>query len=44
MIQIVKQDLIDIIDIKNTGLSDKNGVTNMSYILSTKVLYKNVVQ
>ena len=39
MLKIDKQDLIDITDIKkNTGLSDKNGVTNMSYILSTKVL------
>ena len=33
MIKIDKQDLIDITDIKNIGLSDKNGVTNMSYIL-----------
>ena len=38
MIKIDKQDLIVIIDIKKSGLSDKNGVTNMSYILSTKVL------
>ena len=38
IIKIGKQDLIDIIDKKNTGLGDKNGVTNMSYILSTKVL------
>ena len=38
MIKIDKQDLIDIIDIKKSGLSDKNGVPNMSYILSTKVL------
>ena len=38
MIKIDKQDLIDIIDIKNTRLSDKNGVTSMPYILSTKVL------
>ena len=37
-IKIDKQDLIDIIDIKNTRLIDKSGVTNMSYILSTKVL------
>ena len=45
MIKIDKQDLIDIIGIKkNTGLSDKDGVTNMSYILSTKVLQENVVQ
>ena len=44
MIKIDKQDLIDIIGIKNTGLSDKNGVTNMSYILSTKVRQENVVQ
>ena len=30
---------------KNTTLSDKNGVTNiMSYILSTKVEEKNVIQ
>ena len=33
MIKIDKQGLIDITDIKNIGLSDKNGVTNMSYIL-----------
>ena len=38
IIKIDKHDLIDIIDIKNTGLSDKIGVTNMSYILSSKVL------
>ena len=38
IIKIGKPDLIDIIDKKNTGLGDKNGVTNMSYILSTKVL------
>ena len=48
MKKIEKQDLIDIIDIKNTELNDKNGVTSMSYaichmsykyvILSTKVL------
>ena len=38
MIKIDKQDLIVKIDIKKSGLSDKNGVTNMSYILSTKVL------
>ena len=38
IIKTDKQHLIDIIAIKNTGLSDKNGVTNMSYILSTKVL------
>ena len=37
MIKIDKQDLIDIIDIKNTGLSDKNGVKNMSYVFSTNV-------
>ena len=44
IIKIGKQHLIDIIDIKNTGLCDENGVTNMSYILWTKVLYKNIVQ
>ena len=38
MIEIDKQDLIDLINIKNTGLSDEISVTNMSYILSTKVL------
>ena len=30
IIKTDKQHLIDIIAIKNTGLSDKNGVTNMS--------------
>ena len=44
IIKIDKQHLIDIIDIKDTGLSDKNGVTNMSYILWTKVLWENIVQ
>ena len=34
MIKIDKQNLIDIIDITNTRFSDKNGVTNISYILS----------
>ena len=38
MIKIDEQDLIDITDIKNTRLSGKNGVTNTSYILSTKGL------
>ena len=38
MIKIDKQDLIGIIDIKNTRLSDKNGIKNMSYSSSTKVL------
>ena len=39
MIKIGKQYLIDIIDLKkNTRLNDENGVKNMSYILSTKVL------
>ena len=38
MIKIDKQDLVDIIGIKITRLSDKNGVTNMPYILSTNVL------
>ena len=33
MKKIEKQDLIDIIDIKNTELNDKNGVTNMSYVI-----------
>ena len=33
MKKIQKQDLIDIIDIKNTELNDKNGVTNMSYVI-----------
>ena len=40
MIKIDKQDLIDIIDIKNTGLSEKNGVTNMSYIYQQKFCKK----
>ena len=44
LIKTEKQDLFDILNMKNTGLSDKNGVTNMTYILSTKVLAKNVVQ
>ena len=34
------QDLIDIIDLQNTRLSDKNVVTNMSYILSKQKLCK----
>ena len=38
IIKFDKQDLSNIVDIKNTRLGDKNGVTNMSYILSTKVL------
>ena len=38
MIKIDKQDLIGIIDIKNARLSDKNGIKNMSYSSSTKVL------
>ena len=33
MIKIDKQNLIDIIEIKNIRFSDKNDVTNMSYIL-----------
>ena len=41
MIKLDKQHLIDI---KNTRLSDKNGVTNMSYILSTKNSVKNIIQ
>ena len=38
MMKIDKQDLIGIIDTKYsaTGISDKNGFTNMSYILSKK--------
>ena len=36
MIKIDKKDIIDITDIKKH--IGKNGVTNMSYILSTKVL------
>ena len=44
LIKTDKQDLFHIINMKNTGLSGKNGVTNMTYILSTKVLAKNVVQ
>ena len=44
MIKIDKQDLIGIIDIKNARLSDKNGIKNMSYSSSTKVLQENVVQ
>ena len=38
MIRIDKKHLIDMIDIKKARLSDKNGVTNMSYILLAKVL------
>ena len=38
MIKIDKPDFMDITDMKKTGSSDKNGVTNMSYILSTKFL------
>ena len=40
MIKIDKQYLIGI---KNTKLSDKNGVTNMSYISQQKFC-KNVIQ
>ena len=36
------QDLIDIINKKNTRLSDKNGVTNMSYTLSKQKLCKEM--
>ena len=36
------QDLIDIIDIKNKRLSNKNGVTDMPYILSKQKLYKEI--
>ena len=39
-VKIDKHNLIDSTDTKNTRLSDRNGVTNMSYILSTKVLCK----
>ena len=42
MIKIDKKDLIEIIDTKNTRLSNKNGVTNMSYILSKQKLCKKV--
>ena len=34
MIKTDIQDLTDITDVKNTRLSDKNGIRNMSYILS----------
>ena len=36
------QDLIDIIDLQNTRLSDKNVVTNISYILSKQNLCKEM--
>ena len=36
------QDLIDIIDIKNKRLSNKNGVTDMTYILSKQKLHKEI--
>ena len=36
------QGLIDIIDIKTIRLSDKIGVTNMSYILSKQKLCKEM--
>ena len=42
MIKIDKKDLIEIIDTKNTRLSNKNGVKNMSYILSKQKLCKKV--
>ena len=38
MIKIDKQDLIDIIDKKDTGLRNRYDVTNMSYIFSIKLL------
>ena len=34
--------LIDIIDLKNTRLSDKNGASNMPYILSKQTLRKEM--
>ena len=42
MIKIGIEDLIDIIDIKNTRLSDKNGVKNMLYILSKQKFCKEI--
>ena len=42
MIKTDIQDLIDIIDIKNTRLSDRNGATNISYLLSKQKLCKEI--
>lgn len=42
MIKTEIQDLPDIINIKNTSLSDKNSVTNMSYVLSKQKLCKKM--
>ena len=42
MIKIDIKDLIDIIDIKNKRLSDKNGVTNVPYIFSKQKLCKEM--
>ena len=36
------QDLIDIIDIQNKRLSNKNGIIDMPYILSKQKLYKEI--
>ena len=45
MMKIDKQDLFGIIDTKYlaTGLSDKNGFTNMSYITDFTFYQKNVL-
>ena len=42
MLQKKIQDLINIIDIKVTRLSDKNGVKNISYIFPKQNLYKEM--
>lgn len=42
MIKTEIQDLPDIINIKNTSLSDKNSVTNMSYFLSKQKFCKEM--
>ena len=42
MIKANIQNFINTIDIKNTRLSDKNGVKSMSYIFSKKNLCKEM--
>ena len=42
MIKANIQNFIDIIDIKNTRLSNKNDAKNMSYILSKQKLCKEM--
>ena len=42
MIKTDIQDLTDITDVKNTRLSDKNGIRNMSYILSKQKAWKEM--